>query len=336
MISVLERSRQTANYLGQDPVGRAKVGQTPHTVVFRHGKAALRRFLPSEVKSAPVVVSMPLINTWTIWDLLPGRSVVAGLLARGVPVYLLDWGRPGPEDADRPLAYYVDHLLGRVFDRARRDAGEHLGTSTLDAVGYCVGGTFLSVYLSRNQGVARRAAFVATPIDFHQSGRLSRWAGPDFPVDDLIDNLGNYPADLMKTSFAWLKPTGQTRKYLSLWERIDKPAFRELWAALESWNDDNVDFPGEAYREYVRKCYLDNALVRGGWVLDGRPVDLKAAQIPALALAADGDHIAPCASVFGLKSAWGGEVTTKTLPGGHVGVCVGQELPNTLAEWSLA
>jgi polyhydroxyalkanoate synthase len=333
--TLLRRNKATMEFLLQDPVRSARSGKTPHSVIHRQNKLVLRHFAPANPRHVPVFISMPLINTWTIFDLLPGRSVIEALVQAGVPVYLIDWGRPGDEDEDRDLSYYVDELLGRALQRSIRHARQHYGAERLDAIGYCVGGTFLSMHLARNQPPAiRRLALLATPIDFHASGRLAVWARAEtFPLDTLIDSVGNYPADLMRTSFSWLKPSGQTGKWFGLWERSEDAGFRELWAHLEKWSGDNVDFPGEAYRAYVRGCYFDNALMQGGWVLDGRPVDLSQCSIPALVLAATTDHICPEAAANGLAQAWGGPVTAETLKGGHVGVCVGKRLPARLVQW---
>jgi polyhydroxyalkanoate synthase subunit PhaC len=338
-MSLVGRTAHMLRYLADDPVLTAKTGQTPHEVVFRMGKVQLRFFPPKDgvMKSErPVLISMPLINTWTVFDLLPGRSVIAKLTSAGIPVYVVDWGRPGDEDSERPMSYYVDEVLVRCFDRARRHSSRTFDTDSLDAIGYCVGGTFLAIHLSRYPEQAVRTAFVATPIDFHASERLSRWADPaTFPLDTLISSRGNYPASMMSTSFQWLKPMGQTAKWWGLWDRIDVDGFPELWSALERWNNDNVDFPGETYREYVQRCYFDNALIEGGWVMGARPVDLSKCTMPTLVIGATTDHIAPPAACGGLERVWGGPCTVKTIRGGHVGICVGGTLPATLIEWFL-
>ncbi len=332
-MDLVGRTLETAKYLAKDPVAAVRTGQTPHDVVFRQNKAALRFFRPTTATAAPVFISMPLINTWSIWDLLPGRSTIAALVAAGVPVYVLDWGRPGAEDARIPLAEYVDGLLGRMLDRAKRHArSAGYDAESMDAIGYCVGGTFLAVHLARHGGV-RRVAFVCTPIDFHASGRLAVWARPDtFPLDAIAD-AGNFPAERMRSSFQWLKPIGSTRKWVSLWERIDAPGFPELWAALEQWNTDNVDVPAEAYREYVRRCYFDNALMTGGWSLGSTAVDLGKATIPAVTIAATEDHIVPPEAAFGLAKVWGAPVECRTIRGGHVGIGVAKALPDALLGW---
>lgn len=331
MIRAAERSARFVQYLAGQPVQKAQTGQTPHEIIFRQNKATLRYFAPvGELRRAPVFIVMPLINNWTIWDLLPGRSVVEALIGAGAPVYLLDWGRPGPEDAEITVSDLIDGLLRRSMDRARR----HAGVRELDAVGYCVGGTFLAIFLSRHPGYARRAAFVATPIDFYEAGKLGQWVREEnLPLDQLVDNLGNYPGHLIKGGFTTLKPTGELSKFVALWERGEDARFTELWAAMEQWNSDSIDFPGEAYREYVRACYFHNQLIVGGWTLAGRPVSLADAKIPALAIAATKDHIVPPDSAFALSKVWGGPVQTALVEGGHVGMCVARGLPARLVSW---
>ena len=333
------RGLRAVQFLAGDPIAQARIGQSPHQVLLRQGPTALRYF-PAATgvpAPAPVFVSMPLINTWTIFDLLPGRSIIQALTAAGASVYLLDWGTPGPEDRHRSLSDLVDGFLVRALRRSIRDA-QSRGLPVEDrinAIGYCVGGTFLAVAAARHPGLVGRLCLLAAPIDFHQSGRLHRWADPaTFPLDDLIDGLGNFPASLLQQSFAWLRPSGQSAKYRSLVERIDDDGFRGLWAALERWNATAVDFPGEAYREYVRRCYFDNALMAGGWALDGRPVDLSAGTAPALVISAQDDHICPPAAANGLQAVWGGPVEVRSIQGGHVGVCIGKHLPAALLEWA--
>lgn len=336
-MNATDRSFATARFLATDPIRAARPGQSPYTVIHRQNPARLLYFAPQgEVQHTPIFVSMPLINRWTIFDLLPGASVIEDLRAAGVPVYLLDWGNPGPEHAGTSLRRVIDELLHRSMDRALRHAKATFGATELDAVGYCVGGTFLAIDLARHPAAAHRACFVCTPIDFHASGRLSVWANPNnFPLDEAIDGFGNYPGRIISQAFSWLRPEGQTRKWMSLWERVDREGFPELWAALEQWNGDAVDFPGEAYREYVRRCYFDNALVDATkvWDLAGQRLSLADAKLPAHVIAADADHIVPPPSAFALEKVWGGPVTTETVRGGHVALCVSGALSKALLRW---
>ncbi len=329
---MIERAQRVTEFLAADPIANWRSGETPHCIIHRDVRSCVRYCVPAataEVELAPVFISMPLINTWTVFDLLPGRSVVQALTEAGVPVYLLDWGRRGAEDKYVTAGDLILRTLHRSIDRSRRHAGR-----SLQGVGYCVGGTFLAAYASVHPEAFDKIALVATPIDFHASGRLNLWADPEnFPVDLIVDGWGNFPADLLKTSFDWLRPSTMTRKYKSLWDRIDTPGFTDIWTSLEKWSADAVDFPGEAYREYVKRCYFGDALMDGSWVLDGQPVDLGNIGVPVRSIAASTDHIVPPAAAHAVEKVWGGDVDTVTIRGGHVGICIGSRLPKALVEW---
>ncbi len=333
---MLQKAIRVGTFLANDPRTTVKIGQTPHTVIHRENKSSVRYFAPAADAEprTPIFISMPLINTWTIFDLLPGRSVVEALTRAGAPVYLLDWGRPTAEDQPVRAVEFIDRILHRAIDRSHRHARSNHDAEMLDMIGYCVGGTFLAAYLARHPEAARRVALVATPIDFHQSGRLGHWASPEsFPLDDIIDGLGNFPSELMKQSFAWLKIESQTGKWMTLWDRYDTEGFPELFAAMECWNQDSIDFAGECYRDYVRNCYFDNRLMDGSWVLGNETTDLSNCKIPALVVTASNDHIVPLPSAVALEQVWGGPVENTVVRGGHVGLCVGNKLSNTLARW---
>lgn len=313
------------------------IGTAPHEVLFRQNKSALRYFEPAERKSVPLFISMPLINKWAVFDLLPDKSVVRALVAAGIPVYLLDWGTPAAEDAAVGMEELLDSVLHRAITRARRHARERWGTEEMDGLGYCVGGTFLAAYLGLRPDTFRRVSLLAAPIDFRHAGRLKTWADAEsFPVDAIIDAFGNFPGELMGQSFTWLKPDTTPQKWRGLWERFDQPGFRDTWAALESWNGDNIDFWGEAYRSYIRHCYFENAFFGAGWPVGGRLADLRRVKAPLHVFAADRDHICPPAAAFGAKDVWGGPVQCTELKGGHVGICLSRRLTDALVAWSTA
>ena len=93
---MLQKAIRVGKFLANDPKTTVKIGQTPHTVIHRENKSSVLYFAPAADADprTPIFISMPLINSWAIFDLLPGRSVVEALTHAGAPVYLLDWGRP--------------------------------------------------------------------------------------------------------------------------------------------------------------------------------------------------------------------------------------------------
>ncbi|TNE90995.1 MAG: alpha/beta fold hydrolase [Deltaproteobacteria bacterium] len=331
---MIQKAIDFAHFLREFELKGYPTGLTPHQIIHTQGKSCVRYFEPEEIKTAPLFVSMPLINTWSVFDLLPHRSVVRGLLARGVPVYILDWGTPGPEDAEVGVEELLTNVLPRSIDRVRRHARRVNGAEELHALGYCVGGTFLAAYIGIDPEAFDSVSFLAAPMDFRHAGRLGIWADPEsFPVDALVDNLGNFPASLMGQSFVWLRPTTLPEKYRGLWDRFEDPKFIETWSAIEAWNSANIPFWGEAYRAYIKNCYFDNRLIEGGWFIAGHEVKLSDVKAPVLIMDATRDHICPPAAAQGLEAVWGGTVTKKSFNAGHVGVCLSSKLPNAIADW---
>jgi polyhydroxyalkanoate synthase len=65
-----------------------------------------------------------------------------------------------------------------------------------------------------------------------------------------------------------------------------------------AWNADGTRMPCRMHSEYLRQLYLNNALARGEFVADGRPVDLAAIRLPMFVVGTETDHVAPWKSVY--------------------------------------
>ncbi len=78
-------------------------GCSARDAVHREDRVILYRYQP-QARSAglpPILICYALVNRPYMMDLQPDRSLIRGLLARGLDVYLVDWGYP--EAADRYL-----------------------------------------------------------------------------------------------------------------------------------------------------------------------------------------------------------------------------------------
>lgn len=321
MLSPLERTLRAAAVWLDGP-GAERSGNTPHRIVFRQGGAALRRFTPAEPRHRPVLVCLPMPWSWTLWDLSPGRSLVARLLEAGVPLYLLDWGQAGPEDDVRPLEHYVDDVLGRMLDRAERDAG-----GPLDAIGYSFGGTLLAIHLARHPHRVERVVFVATPADAHASPWLRRLSGLLVPSGHRPDRILQWAHDMVSP----LRPLASLR---TLWQRTGDPGLLEEWAVLRAWRDAPAQLPAEATAAFIQHALNHNALITGGWVLGDRPVALHEGRAEALILAARDDTLAPPEACLPLQELWGGPTQATLIDGGHVSVVLGDQLPEQIVRWA--
>ena len=70
---------------------------------------------------------------------------------------------------------------------------------------------------------------------------------------------------------------------------------------MERWVNDNIPVAGETFREFVKKLYQRNELVRGEFRLGGRRVDLRRITCPLLLLTAKNDHLVAPASTEGIR-----------------------------------
>jgi polyhydroxyalkanoate synthase len=63
----------------------------------------------------PLVLVPPLGVTTETFDLMPQRSLVRYMAARGYRTYLVDWGKPKQEHAHFGLADYADRMFGTAL-----------------------------------------------------------------------------------------------------------------------------------------------------------------------------------------------------------------------------
>jgi polyhydroxyalkanoate synthase len=328
----------------REATGRAGLfEQTPSEVVYAENKLRLLRYLPSvdSPSTVPLLIVPSPLYRYSILDLVPGASLVAYLIAQGLDVYLVDWGRPGREDRYVTFDQYINGYLRRIVHRVRRQSGQQ----RINLLGYGLGGTMTAIFTALYSRPGATAEYVANlvlllaPINFHDDGLLSQWTRKGrFNVDLVVDTMGSMPADLMRASFRMLKPTAQIMQKLTLATQVgDGEAAQDLMA-LQSWLTDDAPYLGEAYRKYIKDCYQENYLVHGKLVIDGERVDLARISCPLLIVAAAQDRICPPASATVLA-----ELVSSTdkevleLPGGHISAIAGPRAPDhlwpALAAW---
>ncbi len=302
-------------------------GALPYEVVAERGPMRVLYYAPRGERRlrTPVVFVYSLINRYYILDFLPGRSLLEALTERGHPCYVIDWGVAGPGERFKTWA---DYTLGYI-GAAVRVACEREGTEQAHIYGYCMGGTMALSYVALRPERVKTVTAMATPIDFQDNGLLSRWTRPDtFNVDSVVDTFGNVPTWLMEGGFRFLAPIGNVTKFRDLWKNRDKEGFVDTWRAMERWSSDNVPFPGEVYRQYIRDCYQTNAFMRGEMLADGARIDLGAITQPLLVVLAQRDHIVPRSSAAALLDVAGTkDPTVLEFPTGHIGLSTSSRAP---------
>ncbi len=305
--------------------------------IFRSGKAVLWRYraLAPAARAAPLVICYALVNRPTMLDLQPDRSLIRGLLSRGLDVYLVDWGYPDDGDRQRALEDYVVRQLGACIDHVRAAQG----VAAVNLLGVCQGGTMSLCHAALFPERVRNLVTMVTPVDFQTSDNLlSKWARR-VDADRMVAVLGNVPGTLLNTTFLSLMPLRLTAgKYAGLADIADDRAALENFARMERWIHDSPDQAGAAFAQFIRWFFQENRLVRGGLSFGGRAVELLRITCPLLNIYATQDHLVPPSASRPLAGLTGSrDYSTFEFDGGHIGIYVSRRaqelLPRTIAQW---
>jgi polyhydroxyalkanoate synthase len=310
-----------------------KVGTTPSEIIYEEDSLKLiryRRDTPA-VYAEPIMICYALVNRPYIVDLQSDRSVVRQFLAKGFDVYLIDWGTPSAADRSMTLNDYIQGLVKNCVNVVL----QRHKTPSLHLVGYCMGGTMSTIFTALNPDLVKTLTIMAAPIDFgvgKEESLVTFWANPEyFDVDALVDAFGNVPATFLQASFQMMKPVqNYYSKYITFFDKMDDDKFIENYFAMEKWTNDNIPVAGETFREFVKKLYQRNELVKGEFRLGEARVDLGKITCPVLILTASADHLVPPSQSEGLKDhVQSKDIKCKTLEAGHIGLSVSSKAHKT-------
>lgn len=311
---------------------------TPSEVIYAENKLRVLHYCRGAEITYPIplVMTAPIVMSYQVMDLRPGRSLVEYLVTRGLDVFMIDWGMP--DDGDRHDT--MDDYVVRYLKHAVAAVLKLTGQAQVSLHGYCQGALLAVLFASRYPERVRNLISQTGPINFADSGIFSLWARK-MNVDLLVDTLGNAPAEMLRAAFQMVNPTGALTQALRLCEHLEDDAYVEDYVALNTWLNAVAPLPGELFRQLIRDLYQRNLLVRGGLEIAGRRVDLSRITCPVLTLTSEKDHIVPWRSAAVLNDLVGSrDKELLLLQGGHLGMTIGRtawnEMWPKLADWVIA
>jgi polyhydroxyalkanoate synthase subunit PhaC len=299
-------------------VGR-NLAVTPGKVIFQNDIMQLIQYAPSTatVLKKPLLIVPPWINKFYVLDLTPEKSFIKWCVDQGITVFCISWVNPDAHLARKSWEEYIGEGPLAALDAIRAATGEE----QVHSIGYCVGGTLLSIALAamaaRNDRRIVSATMFAAQVDFTYAGDLKVFVDEDQVemVEHRMAERGYLEGKSMVTVFNLLRSNDLIWPYIINNYLKGKAPFP---FDLLYWNSDATRLPAANHSFYLRNCYLDNRLTKGGLTVANTPIDLKSIKIPVYNLATREDHIAPAKSVLLGSKYFGGPVRYVLAGSGHI------------------
>jgi polyhydroxyalkanoate synthase len=274
---------------------------TPGSVIYENELIQLIQYTPTtkKVHEVPVLVIPPWINKYYILDLKPENSYVKYIVDQGFTTFLISWKNPTKELGGLGFEDYVE-LAALKAAEVIQDVTK---AKKINAVGYCLGGTLLSIALavsaSRKNVPFKTATFLAAMIDFSDIGPMG-----DIVDEALVKKIENgelktenlMRGKVMGSAFNLIRSNDLIWNYVAnSYLKGKKPApFDVLY-----WNGDNTNLPANMYGFYLRHMLFENKLSRKNALrICNTPIDIGKIDIPTFVVSPNEDHISPPQTVF--------------------------------------
>ena len=315
-------------------VGR-NLATTPGKVVFQNDLMQLIQYAPSTatVLKHPLLIVPPWINKYYILDLTQEKSFIKWCVDQGLTVFCVSWVNPDARLAQKNFEDYACEGPLAALDAIKQATGE----ARLHAVGYCVGGTLLTVALAamaaRHDARVLSATLLASQVDFTYAGDLKVFIDEEQirSIEERMAERGYLQGKTMANVFNFLRSNDLIWPYVINNYIKGKAPFP---FDLLYWNADATRLPAANHSFYLRKCYLENRLSKGTMTLGDTPIHLSSIKIPVYNLATREDHISPAKSVLLGSTFFGGEVKFVLAGSGHIAGVVNPPDKNKYQYWT--
>jgi polyhydroxyalkanoate synthase len=260
--------------------------------------------------------------------------MIRWLTGRGFTVFVASWVNPDQQLAAKT---FEDYMLEGVYD-ATQQVMTQCGVDRVNTVGYCIGGTLLSVALAhmaaRGDKRINSATFFAAQQDFAEAGDLLLFTNEEWlqSIEQQMDAAGGFlPSQSMADTFNALRGNDLIWSFfVSNYLMGKEPRPFDLLF----WNADQTRMPKALHLFYLRKFYGENALAKGELEMDGIKLDLSTVKTPIYVQSSKEDHIAPARSVYKGARLFGGPVTFTMAGSGHIAGVINAPVAHKYQHWT--
>jgi len=320
LVKDLEKGRVTQTDEDAFNVG-FNLAVTPGAVIYENELMQLIQYTPTKGKvyEIPLVIIPPWINKYYILDLQQHNSFVKFLIENGLTVFIISWINPKAGNGNVSLDDYVTKGALKAIEIALNISE----SKKVNMLGYCLGGTLLSIasaiLSAQKDNPINSATFLASMVDFTDIG----------PMGDVIDGAlirklergellhhGILNGHDMEIAFNLIRPNDLIWNYvINNYLKGKEPSIFDVIY----WTNDNTNLPADMYVYYMKHIILENKLSRKNALrICNTSIDIGNIKFQVFVIGLKEDNISPAITAFTTTELVNGPVEFILGDSGHV------------------